>query len=118
MTMLFLVTKALLSGFLVVAISEVAKRNNTAASIIHSLPLLSLLALIWLYSDTRDAALAGRHMFGTFWFVLPTLPMFLVVPWMLRRGLSFWPSLAAGVVLTTVLYFLTLRLLALAGVKL
>ena len=113
-----LVIKALLSGALVVGIGELAKRNNTAGAIVHSLPLISLLALIWLYSDTRDTALIGRHMFGTFWFVLPTLPMFLAVPWLLRRGLSFWPSLAAGVVLTVALYFLTLRLLKAAGVTL
>ena len=117
-TMFFLITKALVSGGLIVAISELAKRNNTAASIVHSLPLVSLLALIWLYSETRDTALVGRHMFGTFWFVLPTLPMFLAVPWMLRRGLSFWPSLAVGVALTVALYLLTLRLLKTAGVTL
>lgn len=116
--MLFLIIKALMSGAIIVAVSELAKRNNTVAAIVHSLPLVSLLALIWLYSETRDSALIGRHMFGTFWFVLPTLPMFLVVPWMLKRGLPFWPSLAAGVALTIVLYFLTMRLLKVAGVNL
>lgn len=116
--MLFLITKAVVSGGIIVAITELAKRNNTTASIIHSLPLVSLLALIWLYSETRDTALVGRHMFGTFWFVLPTLPMFLAVPWMLRRGLPFWPALAAGVALTVALYFLTIRLLKAAGITL
>ena len=116
--MFYLLTKAIVSGALVVTISELAKRNNTAASIVHSLPLLSLLALIWLHSETRDPALVGRHMFGTFWFVLPTLPMFLAVPWLLRRGLSFWPSLAVGVALTVALYLLTLRLLKTAGITL
>ncbi len=118
MTALFLSIKALLSGAIIVAISELAKRNNTAASIVHSLPLVSLLALIWLYADTRDTALVERHMGGTFWFVLPTLPMFLAVPFLLRRGLAFWPALAAGAVLTMALYFLTMRLLKLAGVSL
>ena len=84
MSATFLTIKALVSGAIIVAVSEVAKRNNTAASIIHSLPLVSLFALVWLYSDTRDTALVARHMGGTFWFVLPTLPMFLAVPWMLR----------------------------------
>lgn len=116
--MLFLIIKALVSGAIIVAVSELAKRDNTVAAIVHSLPLVSLLALIWLYSETSDTALIGRHMFGTFWFVLPTLPLFLAVPWMLRRGLSFWPSLAAGVALTIVLYFLTMRLLKAAGVQL
>jgi hypothetical protein len=114
----FLITKAAISGGIIVAVSELAKRNNTAASIVHSLPLVSLIAVVWLYSDTRDAALVGRHMGGTFWFVLPTLPMFLVVPWMLRRGVSFWPALAGGIALTIGLYFLTMRLLKAAGANL
>ena len=113
-----LITKAVVSGGLIVAISELAKRNNTTASIVHSLPLVSLLALIWLFAETRDTALIGRHMTGTFFFVLPTLPMFLAVPWLLRRGAAFWPALAAGVTLTVALYFLTMRLLKIAGVNL
>ena len=113
-----LILRALLSGALVVGIGELAKRNNTAASIVHSLPLVSLLALIWLYSGTRDTGLIGRHMTGTFFFVLPTLPMFLFVPWLLRGGWSFWPALGAGVALTVVLYFLTVRLLSAIGIVL
>ena len=113
-----LIIRALLSGALVVGIGDLAKRNNTAASLVHSLPLVSLLALIWLYSGTRDTGLVGRHMTGTFFFVLPTLPMFLFVPWLLRGGWSFWPALGAGVALTVVLYFLTARLLSAVGIVL
>ena len=116
--MLFQIAKAVVSGALIVAITELAKRNNTAASIVHSLPLVSLLALIWLYSETRDTGLVSRHMFGTFWFVLPTLPMFLVVPALLGRGLQFWPSLCAGATLTVACYFITARLLKAAGISL
>ena len=116
--MLLLVIKALLSGVIIAAVSELAKRNNTAASIVHSLPLVSLLALIWLYSETHDTALIGRHRFGTFWFILPTLPMFLAVPWLLRRGIAFWPALGVCVAGTIALYFLTMRLLKAAGVSL
>lgn len=118
MSALFLTIKAVLSGGIIVAVSELAKRNNTAASIVHSLPLVSLLALVWLYSGTHDTALVARHMGGTFWFVLPSLPMFLAIPWLLRRGVAFWPALAAGVALTVALYFLTMRLLKMAGVNL
>lgn len=113
-----LVIKALLSGALVVGIGELAKRNNTAAAIVHSLPLISLFALIWLYTETHDSTLIGRHMTGTFFFVLPTLPMFLLVPWLLRLGWGFWPALAVGVVITIALYFLMLRLLQAAGIQL
>lgn len=116
--MIYLVVKALLSGAIIVAISEIAKRNNAVASVVHSLPLMSLLAFIWLYSETKDAALIGRHAWGTFWFVLPTLPMFLFMPWFIQKLGGFWPALLAGIILTIALYALTMRLLKTAGVTL
>ena len=116
--MTYLITKALLSGIIITAVSEIAKRNNAVASIVHSLPLMSLLAFIWLYSETKDAALIGRHAWGTFWFVLPTLPMFLLMPWFIKKLGGFWPALSAGILLSIGLYWLTMRLLKLAGVNL
>jgi hypothetical protein len=116
MTMLLLI-RALLSGALIVTVSELAKRNNFAAAIVHSLPLISLTALVWLFRDTRDTALIARHCESTFWFVLPTLPLFLLLPWLLRHGFGFWAALGIGSVVTIGLYFTTARLLTLAGFK-
>ena len=115
---LFQVLKFFLSAGIIVLITEVAKRNNYAASIIHSLPLMSLLAFTWLYIEKKDTALIANHSFGTFWFVLPTLPMFLVLPWLLRRGWDFWPSLGLCIAGTFLLYLLTMWLLKQAGVQL
>ena len=112
-----LLLKAGISAGVIVAVTEIAKRNNFAASWLHSLPLVSLLAFVWLYIETRDTSLIARHAQGTFWFVIPTLPMFLAMPWLLRHGWGFWPSLLAGIVLTALLYLLTMRLLTVAGVK-
>lgn len=114
----FTITKAAVSGVIVAAVSTVAKKDNLAASVVHSLPLLSLLAFVWIFAETRDTALIARHAQGTFWFVLPTLPLFLVLPWLLRRGVAFWPALGAGIAITIVLYFLTVRLLDVAGIHL
>ena len=112
-----LIIRALLSAAVILTVSELAKRNNFAAAVVHSLPLISLTALIWLFADTRDTALIARHSESTFWFVLPTLPFFLLLPWMLRRGFHFWPAIGVGVVVTVGLYFLTARLLAASGHK-
>jgi hypothetical protein len=112
-----LIIRALLSAALILTVGELAKRNNFAAAIVHSLPLISLTALMWLFYDTRDTALIARHAESTFWFVIPTLPFFLILPWMLRRGLPFWPALGVGVVITVILYFVTTRLLTAAGHK-
>jgi len=104
--MFYLVLKAALSGVLVAAISEVARRYPGWGGLIASLPLTSLLAMIWLYRDAGDtervAALAG----STFWFILPSLPLFLVLPPLLRSGVGFWPAMAASVAGTLVLYAL------------
>lgn len=102
--MWYLVIKAALSGVLIAAISEVSKRNPGVGGLIASLPLVSILGMIWLWRDRPDAANMASHAEATFWFVLPSLPMFLLIPYMLRHGFGFWTSLLAGSVLTLVLY--------------
>jgi hypothetical protein len=104
--MLYLAIKAALSGVLIAIISEVAKRYPGFGGLIASLPLVSVLGMIWLWRDKPDAANMASHAEATFWFVLPSLPMFLLIPAMLRNGIGFWASLAAGCVLTVALYAL------------
>lgn len=122
--MLYYIIKLFVSAGVILAVSEIAKRNNYVATIVHSLPLTSVLAFIWLYSEVakKDGApkandLIANHAFGTFWFVLPTLPMFLVLPYLIRRGLDFWPALGLCIAGTVGLYLLTMKLLAFAGVR-
>jgi hypothetical protein len=106
--MIYLIVKAALSGILIAVISEVAKRYPGIGGLIASLPLVSVLGMIWLWRDKPDAANMASHAEATFWFVLPSLPMFLLIPAMLRSGFSFWVALAAGCVLTVALYSLML----------
>ena len=102
--MLYLLIKAALSGVIIAIASEVARRWPGWGALIVSLPLVSVLAMLWLWRDTRDPVRLAAHAEATFWFVLPSLPMFLLIPLMLRQGFSFWLALAAGCVLTMVLY--------------
>ena len=102
--MLWFVIKAFLSGLIVAAVSTVAKRYPGFGALIASLPLVSVLGMIWLWHDKPDAANMAAHAQATFWFVLPSLPMFLLIPALLRAGVPFWISLAAGCVLTVALY--------------
>ena len=106
--MWFLAIKALLSGILIAAASEVAKRYPGVGALIASLPLVSVLGMIWLWNDKPDAANMAAHSEATFWFVLPSLPMFLLIPLLLRQGISFWLALLAGCLLTIALYTLTI----------
>jgi F0F1-type ATP synthase assembly protein I len=102
--MLYLVLKAALSGVIIAVVSEVAKRSPGFGALIASLPLVSILGMIWLWRDTADSQRMASHAEATFWYVLPSLPMFLLVPALLRRGMPFWPALAIGCGLTVVLY--------------
>lgn len=102
--MLYLVVKALLSGVIIALVSEIAKRSPGFAALVASLPLVSVLGMIWLWRDTSDPARMAAHASATFWYVLPSLPMFLLIPVLLRRGVAFYPALAAGCALTVALY--------------
>jgi hypothetical protein len=102
--MIYLAIKAALSGIIIAIVSEVARRSPGTGALIASLPLISVLGMIWLWRDTQDVARMAEHSAATFWYVLPSLPMFLVIPLLLKRGVGFWPALAAGCILTMALY--------------
>lgn len=104
--MLYLAIKALVSGIIIAAVSEIAKRNPGFGALVASLPLVSVLGMIWLWRDKPDTANMAAHVGATFWFVLPSLPMFLVIPALLNRGVPFWVALTAGCALTIGLYLL------------
>jgi len=115
--MWYYATKVLLSAGIIVAVSEVAKINVTLGALIKSLPLISILAMIWLYVDTHDAGKISQLSISTFWLVLPTLPMFLVLPALLRHGLDFYVSLAISVVVMVLCYAATVPMLARFGIE-
>ena len=102
--MLYLIVKALLSGVIIALVSEIAKRSPGFAALVASLPLVSVLGMIWLWRDTSDPQRMAAHAGATFWYVLPSLPMFLLIPLLLKRGVAFYPALAAGCALTVGLY--------------
>ena len=104
--MTYLLIKAALSGIIVMAVSEIARRSPGFGGLIASLPLVSILAMIWLWQDTADTEQVAAQSEATFWFVLPSLPMFLVLPAMLRYGLGFSLALALSCLLTMGLYSL------------
>jgi hypothetical protein len=104
--MLLFLIKAAISGVLAALVSTVAKRYPGWGGLIASLPIVSVLAMVWLYGETRDPERVAALASGTFWFFLPSIPMFLIIPTMLRSGVSFWIALAAGCAVTILLYWL------------
>jgi hypothetical protein len=105
-----LLAKALLAGVMVAAIAELGRRLPAMGALVASLPLVSVLGMIFLWHARPDAENMALHASATFWYVLPSLPMFLAIPWMLRHGIGFWLALVLGCVLTVALYLLMMQL--------
>ncbi len=116
--MVYFIIKCALSGIIIAVVSEVAKRSPAFGALIVSLPLVSLLGIVWLWRDTADPERIASHAESTFWYVLPSLPMFLILPAMLRAGLGFWSSMSINCALTVVLYFITAWSLSRFGINL
>lgn len=116
--MTYFILKAVLSGLIIAIVSEAAKRSPGLGALIASLPLVSILGMMWLWRDTSDNVRLAAHAEATFWFVLPSLPMFLLIPALLRRGMAFWPALALGCALTVGLYLVLVWLGPRVGLKL
>ncbi len=116
--MLYTAIKVLVTAVLVVAISEAAKRSTLLGGIVASLPLTSLLAFIWLYGETSDSGKIASLSVRIFWYVLPSLVLFIALPVLLGRGVDFWLSLVIASGLTFAAYLLMTALLARFGVTL
>lgn len=109
--MMIYTLKLLISAGMIVLISEVAKKYPELGGMLASLPIVSILGMTWLWLDTHDAKLLATHSLATFWFVLPSLPMFVLLPWLLRKGVSFWGAMLVGCLLTIGLYWSTMLLI-------
>jgi hypothetical protein len=110
------VVRAILSGMIVAAITLIARKSPTAGGLLASIPLVSTLGMVWLWHDTRDPKLVADYVGSAFWYFLPSMPMFLLIPAMLRAGHGFGATLAAGCALTFVLYLLTVMIAARFGI--
>ena len=112
------IIKIFITALVVLAVSEISKRLPLLGSLIASLPLISVLGMIWIFQETKDVKKLISHAEGTFWYVLPSLPMFLVMPWMMKKGISFYVSLLSGILLTIILYVIMTKILSRFGMNL
>ena len=116
--MSYYLLKVAVTTVLIVAISEITKRSSLVGAILASVPLVSVLAMLWLYIDTKDVHKVSALASSVFWLVLPSLALFLVLPQMLKHGVNFYLSLGISVAITVACYFLMVSALNHYGVKL
>jgi hypothetical protein len=115
--MAWILTKYLLTAAVVVLVSELAKRSDRLGGFVAALPLVTVLALIWLYVEQQPAQKIADHAWYTFWYVVPTLPMFLAFPVLLPR-LGFWATMLACVAITVVCFGLFAAVVRRFGIEL
>lgn len=116
--MIYYVIKVITSAILIVAISEISKKNSFVGSIFASLPLISIFAFIWLYVDTGNVQKVIDLSKGIFWMVIPSLSMFIVLPYLLQRGMNFYYALAISIIILVILYFIMVTVISKFGIKL
>ncbi len=109
--MFYYLTKIAITTILIVVISEVAKRSSFAGAVLASIPLISVLALLWLYIDTKDIAKVSELSTSVFWLVLPSLALFIALPLLLKQGFNFYVSISISIVLTILCYWLMVTVL-------
>ena len=114
----FIILKYLITAFIIVLVSEIAKRSDKVGALISSLPLVTILVLIWLYLENQSIEKIANHAFYTFWYVIPTLPMFLIIPYLLNKGYNFTMSLSISILITFFCFIVTAYIAKLFGINL
>ena len=109
--------KLLFTAIIIVIISEIAKHYDRLAALVASLPLVTLITLFWLYYENQPEEKIANHAYYTFWYVLPTLPMFVFFPWAIKV-FGFWITFILSIFLTIIIFFVYATILKKFGINL
>ncbi len=115
--MAYYITKLIITTFLIVLISEIAKRNSLAGAMLAAIPLVSILAMTWMYIDTEDSSSAVAFSNNIVWLIAPSMTLFLAFPLLIKKGFSFYSSMGISIVLTIFAYYSVIYLLEKAGIR-
>jgi hypothetical protein len=115
---ILLITKYAVTAFVIVLVSELAKRSDRLGALVSSLPLVTIMVLVWLHLEKQGTEKLSNHAFYTFWYVIPTMPMFLLMPWLLHKGTGFWWALWWCALLTFLCFVATAWVARRFGVEL
>lgn len=116
--MAYYLLKIVITTILIVLISEIAKRSSFMGAILASIPLMSVLAITWLYIDTKEIAKISELSLSIFWLVIPSLALFVTLPLLLKQGINFYWSMSLSIGVTIFSYWLMISVLNHFGIKL
>lgn len=115
--MIYYILKILLSAVLIAGISEIGKRSSFWGGILASVPLISVIALIWLYMESKSVEKISQLSTSIFWLVIPSLSLFLLLPILLKLNISFYPALIISIIVMIIFYYLMIFVLGKFGIK-
>lgn len=116
--MAYYITKLIITTLLIVLISEIAKRSSLAGALLAAIPLVSILAMTWMYIDTDSSSHAVEFSNRIIWLIVPSITLFIAFPILIKKGLSFYPSMGISIVLTVFAYYSVIFVLGKFGMKL
>jgi hypothetical protein len=114
----YYIVKIVITTLLIILIAEISKRSTLAGSILASIPLISVLAMVWLYVDTGDTERVATLSQSIFWLIIPSLTLFISLPLLLKKGVGFYPSMGIAIVLTVTAYYAMITVAEKVGWKL
>ena len=116
--MVYYITKLIITTVLIVLISEIAKRSSLAGALLAAVPLVSILAMTWMYVDTNNSISAVEFSNRIIWLIAPSMTLFIAFPLLIKKGMSFYPSMFISIVLTIIAYYSVILILGKFGIKL
>ena len=116
--MTYYIAKLAITALLVLLISETSKKSSLVGGILASLPIVSYLAMIWLYADTKSVEKVANLSTSIFWLVLPSLSLFVLLPVLLKRYINFYLSLGIATFIIVGTYFIMVFVLKKTGISL
>ena len=116
--MLFIISKFFITSFIIVFVSEIVKYNNKIGALISSIPIITTLVLIWMYLGNEPIEKIANHSYYTFWYVLPTLPIFLILSYLLSHQYSFFISLIISLLIGIICFCILIYIGKLLGIDL
>lgn len=115
--MYYYITKIIITALLIVLISEITKRSSLVGALLAAIPLVSILAMTWMYLDTNNSNAAVEFSNKIIWLIPPSMTLFIMFPILIKKGISFYPSMAISVILTIIAYYLMILILGKFGIK-
>ena len=113
----YYITKLIITTLLIVLISEISKRSSLAGAILAAIPLVSILAMTWMYIDTSDSTKAVEFSQNIVWLIAPSMTLFIAFPLLIKKGLGFYPSMLISIVMTIFAYYSVIYLLEKFGIR-